>query len=70
MALSAIGADGKHMGGYVSRDLKGTQPWTHFFVMLEVPKDADAIAFGPMLRGHGEMDFRGVKIDVRKAKRF
>jgi hypothetical protein len=63
------GPEKKTLTGRVTRDLKGTTEWTHFFAMVDVPKEATEIMFGPSLDGGGEIEIRGLKFDVRKAKR-
>lgn len=38
-----------------SRAIKGTQPWSTYDVVLDVPEDATAISFGILLAGSGEV---------------
>ena len=37
------------------RAIKGTQPWTTFDVVLDVPQDATSISFGTLLSGSGKV---------------
>jgi hypothetical protein len=38
-----------------NRAVKGTQPWSTYDVVLDVPEDATAISFGILLAGSGEV---------------
>ncbi|MDX8348259.1 glyoxalase superfamily protein [Cognatiyoonia sp. IB215446] len=44
--------------------LIGTQDWTRRAIVLDVPVDAEKIAFGFMLEGRGQCWCRGFEIDV------
>lgn len=37
-----------------SRPIKGTTPWTRYAIVLDVPKEAEEIAYGILLEGAGE----------------
>lgn len=67
--LTADDMADKFLDGRKTRDLKGTTDWTPFFTMVEIPKNAATITFGPMLEGGGEMEIRALRMDVRKARR-
>jgi hypothetical protein len=46
------------------RAIRGTQPWTTYEVVLDVPADATGISFGALLNGRGEIWLNDVKVDV------
>jgi hypothetical protein len=46
------------------RAIRGTQPWTRYEVVLDVPADATGISFGALLNGRGEIWLNDVKFDV------
>jgi hypothetical protein len=47
-----------------NRAIKGTQPWTAYDVVLDVPEDATGISFGVLLRGAGEVWINDVSFEV------
>jgi hypothetical protein len=46
-----------------SRGIKGTTDWTRYEVVLDVPDDAKAIAFGILLDGEGKVWLSDVKFE-------
>ncbi len=48
-----------------SRSISGTRDWTYCCIVLDVPRDAESITFGPRLRGKGTVWVSGVN-DHRK----
>jgi hypothetical protein len=46
------------------RPIRGTQQWTMYDVVLEVPPDSTGISFGALLTGPGEVWLSGVKFNV------
>lgn len=46
------------------RPVKGTEDWKHYDVVLDVPKDASAIAFGLLLTGSGNVMMSDAKIET------
>jgi hypothetical protein len=47
-----------------NRAIKGTQPWTAYDVVLDVPEDATGISFGVLLAGAGEVWINDVSFEV------
>jgi beta-lactamase regulating signal transducer with metallopeptidase domain len=47
-----------------NRAIKGTQPWTAYDVVLDVPADATGISFGVLLAGAGEVWINDVSFEV------
>jgi beta-lactamase regulating signal transducer with metallopeptidase domain len=47
-----------------NRAIKGTQPWTAYDVVLDVPADATGISFGVLLSGAGEVWINDVSFEV------
>lgn len=50
--------------GMQGRRLKGTLPWKAYDIVLDVPKEAEKVAFGLVLDGEGVLCFDDVKFDV------
>ncbi len=46
------------------RPVKGTEDWKHYDVVLDVPKDASAIAFGLLLAGSGNVMMSDAKMEI------
>ncbi len=46
------------------RPIRGTTPWTRYAVVLDVPQEAKAIAFGVLLDGAGELWFDSFTFDT------
>jgi len=46
------------------RPIKGTQDWTQYDVVLDVPKDSVQIAFGILLEGKGEVLISGLRFEL------
>lgn len=46
------------------RPIKGTTPWTHYAVVLDVPKNAQLIAFGILLDGEGGVQISQIRISA------
>jgi len=47
-----------------NRPIKGTKDWTRYEVVLDVPVEATAIAFGVLMEGEGELWLDDVKFDI------
>lgn len=47
-----------------SRAIKGTQPWTDYDVVLDVPADATGISFGVLVSGAGQVWMNHVTIET------
>jgi len=47
-----------------NRQLSGSESWTPFAIVLNVPSDAKKIAFGLILRGQGRVSATGIAVDV------
>jgi beta-lactamase regulating signal transducer with metallopeptidase domain len=47
-----------------NRAIKGTQPWTAYDVVLDVPADATGISYGVLLTGAGEVWINDVSFEV------
>jgi hypothetical protein len=47
-----------------SRPIKGTQPWSNYDVVLDVPADATSISFGVLLSGTGQLLVNQVTIET------
>ena len=46
------------------RAIHGSQPWTTYDIVLDVPADATGISFGTLLSGPGEVWLNEVKLEV------
>jgi hypothetical protein len=46
------------------RPVEGTTPWTAYEIVLDVPTNASAIAFGVMLTGEGQLWLDNVSLEV------
>ena len=46
------------------RGIHGSQPWTTYDIVLDVPADATGIHFGTLLSGPGEVWLNDVKLEV------
>jgi hypothetical protein len=46
------------------RPIKGTTSWLRYDVVLDVPSDADDIAFGVLLAGTGKIWLNGIEFEV------
>ena len=46
------------------RAIHGSQPWTTYDIVLDVPVDATAISFGTLLSGPGEVWLNDVQLEV------
>lgn len=68
MRVDGVDRGGIRFDNTLSRDrngpLSGTQGWTQRVIVLDVPEDAEKIAFGFMLEGKGQCWCRGFQIDV------
>ncbi len=61
------GADGKEMMDFDNmgdRPIKGTTDWTKYEIIVNVPKDASAIAYGILVDGKGTAYFDDVNFEV------
>jgi hypothetical protein len=47
-----------------SRPLKGTTGWAEYNIVLDVPDNADAIAFGVLLTGTGQVWIDDIRFEV------
>lgn len=47
-----------------SRPIKGTTDWQHYSVVLDVPSEATALAYGFFVNGAGKMWVSGAKMEV------
>ncbi len=47
-----------------NRPIKGTQPWSMYDVVLDVPQDSTGISFGVLLSGTGEVWINGVTFEI------
>ena len=46
-----------------SRAISGTQPWSSYDVVLDVPADATSISFGVLLWGPGQVEMNQVSVE-------
>jgi hypothetical protein len=47
-----------------NRPIKGTTNWNHYSVVLDVPNDSMAIAFGLLLEGPGQVWLDSLSFDI------
>lgn len=48
----------------MNRPIKGTSEWNHYSVILDVPLKSEAIAFGLLLNGSGQIWLDGLRFEI------